>query len=120
MKIKRFKLRDGVTKDELRALGFKPGGIWIKKDAELFLGKCFYYKPTHFEYDIDIAFGPNINDWNDFDNVLVLDEDFGQPYTPFYGENYGKDISNFPSLENVIENYNKFLGGLAIFEEVKM
>ena len=118
MKIKRFKLREGVTKDELMALGFKPGGSWIKKDAELFLGKCFYYKPTNFEYSIDIAFGSNIQDWDDFNNVLVLDDDFGQPYTSFYGKNYGKNVVGFPTLENVIENYNKFLGGLDIFEEM--
>lgn len=118
MKIKRFKLKDNITKKELISLGFKSGGSWIKKDAELFLSKCFYHKDTHFEYSIGITFSSNINDWNDFDNVLVLDEDFCQPYTPFYGGNFGKDIANFPILENVIIKYNEFMSDLGIFEEI--
>ena len=117
MKIKRFKLKGDVTRSQLEALGARTGGSWIKGDAELFLGKGVYYKPTRFEYSIGIAFGPDIHDWNDFDNVLVLDEDFGQPYTPFYGDNYGKDITDFPTLENVIMNYNEFMSGLGIFAE---
>lgn len=119
MKIKRYKLKRNITKDDLIALGFKNGGSWIKKDAELFLCKIFNYRKTHFEYSINIAFASDINNWNDFDNILILDEDFCQPYTPFYGDNYGKDIDNFPTLENVITNYNDLMDSLGIFEEVK-
>lgn len=117
MKIKRFKLKDNITKENLIALGFRNGGSWIKKDAELFLNKCIEYD-RYFEYSIGIAFSSDINDWNDFDNVLVMDEDFGQAYYPFYGENYGKDIDDFPALEDVILKYNEFMSGLGIFEEV--
>lgn len=118
-KIKRFKLRDGVTKDDLLALKFKSGGTWIKEDAELYKCRIFEYKPTDFEYSINIAFGNNISEWNDFDNIIIIDEDFLQPYTPFYGDNFGKEVNNFPSLENVIQNYNKFMSSLGIFEEIK-
>lgn len=118
MKIKRFKLKDNITKDDLIALKFRNGGSWIKKDAELFLSRCFECGKNSFEYSIGIAFSSDINDWNDFDNVLVLDEDFCQPYTPFYGDNYGKDVNNFPVLEMVISNYNNFMDGLNIFEEI--
>ena len=118
MKIKRFKLKDNITKDNLIALKFRNGGSWIKKDAELCLSKYFEYKKYDFEYSIGIAFSSNINDWNDFDNVLVLDENYCQPYTPFYGDNYGKDIKDFPVLETVIDNYNKFMSSLNIFEEI--
>jgi hypothetical protein len=118
MKIKRFKLKDNITREDLIALGFRNGGSWIKKDAELFLERCFEYKNTHFEFSVGIAFSSDINDWNDFDNVLVMDEDFGQPYTPFYGDNYGKDIHGFPTLENTILKYNEFMSGLGILEEV--
>jgi hypothetical protein len=119
VKINRFKIKNNITKNDLIALGFKKGGSWIKKDAELFLSRCFYYKETDFEYSIGIAFGSNINEWNDFDNVLILDEDFCQPYTPFYGDNYGKDITDFPTLENVILSYNEFMKKLNVFDEVK-
>lgn len=119
MKIKRFKIRDGVTKEELIALGFKSGGSWIIKCAKLFKHKIFEYRPADFEYSINIAFGDNIGEWNDFDNVLILDEDYGQAYTPFYGDNFGEEVNNFPCLENVIRNYNKFMSSFGIFEEIK-
>lgn len=119
MKIKRFKLRDSVTKKELIALGFKSGGTWIVKNAELFKCKIFEYRSIDFEYSINIAFSNNVSEWNDFDNVLILDEEFLQPYTPFYGNNFGKEITNFPALEHVIQNYNKFMSELGIFEEIK-
>ena len=117
-KIKRFKIRDGVTKDDLLALKFKSGGTWIIKDAELYRCRIFEYKPTDFEYSINIAFSNNISEWNDFDNVIILDEEFLQPYTPFYGDNFGKEITDFPALEHVIQNYNEFMISLGIFEEV--
>lgn len=119
MKIKRFKLRDGVTKDDLIKLGFRTGGTWIKEGAELFLSRYFHYKETDFEFTIGIAFGPDIRDWNDVDNVLVLDDDFCQPYIPFYYDNYEKDITGFPTLEYTILKYNEFLGSLDILEEVR-
>lgn len=113
-KMKRFKVKDGVTKEDLIALGFREGGTWIKQDAKLFVSKML-----NNNISINIAFGDNIADWDDFINIDVLDEDWGQPYTPFYGDNYGKEISNFPYLENVIEKYNKVMSELGIFEEIK-
>lgn len=118
MKIKRFKLRDGVTKEELIELGFSSGGSWIIKDAELFKHKIFEDRSIDFEYSINIAFSNNISEWNDFDNVIILDEEFLQPYTPFYGDNFGKEITDFPALKHVIQNYNEFMISLGIFEEV--
>lgn len=117
MKIKRYKLRDDVTKDELLQCGLKEGGTWIKKDAKIFLTQCFDYKKAHFEFSINIAFDSNIGDWNDFDNVLVIDENFCQPYTPFYGKNYGKEINDFAALEYVIQKYNEFMSGLSFLME---
>lgn len=114
MKIKRFKLRDNVTKEDLIALGFEHGGTWVKKDAKLYLSKIFDW------YSINIAFGKNINNWNDFDNVLVLDEEAGQPHFTFYDERYyGKDVVRFAALEKVIQNYNEFMSSLGILEEIK-
>lgn len=56
---------------------------------------------------------------DDFNNILVLDEEFGQPYTPFYSENYKKDIKYFPVLESCIRQYNDFLDSFDFLEEVK-
>lgn len=118
MKINRYKLKSNITNNDLMTLNAREGGIWINKESKLFLSKCFYYKPYEFEFSIGIAFKDNIHDWNDFDNILVLDEDFGQPYTPFYGDMFGKDVCNFHTLEFVIEKYNEYMNSLGIFEEI--
>lgn len=118
MKINRYKLKPNITTSDLIALNAREGGIWINKESKLFLSKYFYYKPYEFEFSIGISFKDNIHDWNDFDNILVLDEDFGQPYTPFYGDNFGEDVINFPCLEFVIEKYNEYMNSLGIFEEI--
>lgn len=112
MRIKRFKLKDNVTKEQLTKLGFTHGGIWVKTDAKWILWRDFGW------YSINVVFGENINDWNDFDYVLVLDEDFGQPYIPFY-DSLDKDILDSSTLGGVVENYNKFMSNLDIFEEIK-
>lgn len=116
MKIKHYKLKQDLKREELINFGAREGGSWVAKDAELFISEsvCF----NNFEFDIDIAFPNNLKKWNDFDYVLVLDSDFCQPYTPFYGDNYGKNITNFKSLENVIKQYNEYLDKLPFLEEV--
>ena len=55
--------------------------------------------------------------FNDFENIEVMDFAFGQPYTPFYGDNYKKYINDFPYLQKVIKRYNKVMDNLGIFEE---
>lgn len=109
------------TADEATKLMFRTTLATVRqlnKESKLFLSKCFYYKPYEFEFSIGIAFKDNIHDWNDFDNILVLDEDFGQSYTPFYGDMFGKDVYNFPTLEFVIEKYNEYMNSLGIFEGI--
>lgn len=115
MKIKRYKLKENVTKDSLIALGFKNGGYWVSKDAELYLMK---HLDIGWGLSFNIVIPEEIKEWDDFEHVLVVDEVYGQPYTPFYGDNFGKDITDFPFLEQVIREYNKFMDGLGIFEEI--
>ena len=119
MKIKRYKIKNGTTAEDIKVAGGREGGTWINKESKFFISKCFEYKPTQFEFSIGIAFKEDLSDWNDFDNVLVLDEDFCQPYTPFYGDNFVKDITNFPTLENCIEQYNRFMDSLPFLIENK-
>lgn len=125
MKIKRYKLKDGVTKEELIAFGAKEGGSFAVKGATLLLHKfcCCHFKDSKgrfsFEFTIYIGFKNDISDWNDFDNVLILDDDFGQPYTPFYGENFGKEIKNFPVLEECIRQYNEYMDSIPFLVQIK-
>lgn len=106
MKINRYYINPNTKKEDLIDVGFKSGGSWIIDDAVLF--KTY---DICNNISISIAFTENILDFNDFDNILVIDEDFGQPYTPFYGDNYGKDIKN-KFIQKIIIGYNKFLDSL--------
>ena len=117
MKINRYKLKPNLTVDDLMKLSAREGGSWINKESKLFISKCFYYKDC--EFSIDIAFKDNIYDWDDSNNIIILDEDCCQPYRPFYGENFGADIKNFPCLEFVIKTYNEFMDSIGIFDIVK-
>ena len=105
-KIKRFKLKEGrQTKEDLDRHGFRDGGKWIIKDAKRFFSKTIRKedKNYHQDYEIsfNIAFGEDLSTFNDFDNVLILDEEFGQPYTPFYDYLNG-EIEDFPFLSCLI------------------
>lgn len=115
MKAKSYKLKYVPTAEQLINLGFQMGGTWIKNDAKWYKWTWFEYKNA--ELSINICFSDDTSEWNDFDNVLVLDEDFGQPYTAFYFDNYKKDITDFPALEYCIEKYNEFMDSFDFLEE---
>jgi hypothetical protein len=126
MKIKHYKLKDGITREYLLENRCKEGGTWISKDTELFISKTISAKirtKKGFRYvadsfDICVGFPADLSKWNDFDYIIVIDEDFCQPYTAFYHDNYDKDIKGFPCLEYVIEQYNEFLSSLPFLEEI--
>lgn len=112
MKAKSYKLKYIPTKEQLIKLGARPGGSWISKDSELYFSTLHKFPKSCGDFSINICFPyfeKDLAEWDDFNYVLVLDDDFGQPYTPFYGKNYKKDIQNFPCLEFVIEKYNEFM-----------
>ena len=112
MKAKSYKLKYIPSKEQLIKLGARPGGTWINQDSDLYISIIREFPDSCGDFIICIGFPDFENglvEWDDFNFVLVLDDDFGQPYTPFYGKNYKKDIQNFPCLECVIEAYNKFM-----------
>ena len=117
MKAKSYKLKYTPTEEQLIDAHAKLGGIWIDKNSKLYISKFFELPEYDFEFSIDICFKEDLSDWNDFDNVLVLDDDFGQPYTPFY-TNYKKEVSNHPCLEYCIEKYNEFMDSFDFLYEV--
>lgn len=113
MKINRYKLKDGVTKDDLLKLGFRPGGTYIKEDADI-----AWFRTLVDSISLNIAFPEDISKWNDFDYVIVLDDDFGQPYTPFYSHyEDDEDSECFDFLRKVITAYNKVMDSLGFLEK---
>ena len=120
MKAKSYKLKYVPTEGQLIDARAKLGGIWINKESVFYITKCFELPKYDFEFSINIFFFKDVtSDWNDFDNVLVLDEDFAQPYAPFYGKNYKKEILNYPCLEYCIEKYNEFMDSFDFLCEVR-
>lgn len=122
LKIKRFKLKEGrPVPDDVIQYGFRKGGSWIHKDAAAFVSKVLRKADKRYrDYDIsfNMCFRKNPEEFNDFDNVLVLDEEFGQPYTPFYGYMGNNDDKEpFPFLAWVISEYNEWMSGFDFLEE---
>ena len=120
MKINRYKLRDNIKKSDLQKYNVRSGGSWIISDAHKFIDRIFTIgsKRDSCELSLNIAFKKNIYDWNDFDNILVLDERFCQPYTPFYQFLDG-EIDSFPFLDKVIQKYNEIMNSIDLFEKIE-
>ncbi len=103
LKINRYKLRYDVTEDDLMKYHLQTGGGFISADTSVFI-----WKSIGKDISLNIGFPKDLSRWNDFDYVTVLDEDFGQPYVPFYKYLDGTDAKNVsPFLRRVIANYNK-------------
>lgn len=121
MRINRYKLKPNVTVETIPRIG--DGGTWIQKDCVKFVSKYFIIKTgkrryrSSFDFTINIGFPDDLSNWNDFDYVLVLDEDFLQPYTPFYSL-YKVDVQDFPVLERVIKMYNEYMDSLPFLEKI--
>lgn len=118
IKIKRYKLKDGTTEEELIAFGAKEGGSY-KYYLNKFIRVNYPKGRFGFDFSINIGFNEDISDWNDYDNVLVMDEDFCQPYTAFYGDNYGKEIKNFYVIEECIRQYNEYMDSIPFLIQIK-
>ena len=137
-KIKRYKLKDDIKKEQLLKMGCRESenlsyickGAVIGKTKSITIRSKHEYKDRYgnlktlydnSEFDIDIAFTENLQNWNDFDNVLVLDSDWCQPYYPFYNYMDGKiGIKTSPKiLPLLVAEYNKYMSSLEFLEERK-
>ena len=104
--IKKYILNDNLTINILKKNNFKEGGF-IKKIP---FPKYYYYKKLIDDIELHIEISVNNDEifiFNDFDNIIVLDDSFCQPYTPFYESKKG-----FPFLNKVIIEYNNAMDEL--------
>lgn len=104
--IKKYELADGITSDVLVNNGFT---MFSKnQDGQ----EVMYYNtwaPLHKDVEvfIDIIINPDGTlSFDDYENVLVIDDAYGQPYTPFY------DNKPFQFLSIVIMKYNEVMDKL--------
>lgn len=105
--VKRYKLAD-ISKEELveklKKLDFKKGSWQNKYKDKNVMSKCF---PLCKSIEVHITIDIDKLNFNDSDDVLVLDDDFCQAYTPFY--NYEKLNTSFAFLFNVVKAYNRVM-----------
>ncbi|MBQ9023629.1 MAG: hypothetical protein IJ105_00235 [Bacilli bacterium] len=104
--IKKYILNDNLTINKLKKNNFKEGGF-IK---EIPSPKYYYYKRLIDDIELHIEISVNNDEtfnFDDFDNIIVLDDSFCQPYTPFYESKKG-----FSFLNKVIIEYNKAMDEL--------
>lgn len=102
--IKRYELNDYIDLDSLKEYGFKEGGFIYKDSKKVFLSHML-------KDDISIHMEIKVNEdgsleFDDFDSIYVLDEEFLQPYMPFYQD------KTFGFLKAVIHSYNCFMDTL--------
>jgi len=113
--VNRYKLKPGITMDdilsELRAKKLPIGthGTYISKDAKY--STCKWLAD---DISVCIAFPENLASWDDFDHILVMDDECGQPYGPFYDV----EKKQFAYVLNVVGNYNKFMDTMSFLERV--
>lgn len=112
--INRYRLKPGVTEADISKYNIRPGGSWISKFVTMFM-----VLPLAKDITLNIGFTRDLSAWDDFEHILVLDEDFGQPYLPFYKFLDGTETKNCsPFLRRVILNYNEAMDELEFLEKI--
>ena len=102
--IKRYELsltdKNELVK-KLTKLGFKEGS-WLKEyNGREVMSRYFCLVD---DIELHITFDIGQMKFDDFDDVLVLDDNFCQPYTSFYTTD---NLKTFSFLEKVIKAYNR-------------
>lgn len=113
LKIKRFEI-DPEKADLIKSLK-KSSHLTYIHDGALYVAFKNLFSDS---ISVSLAFPEDYSKWNDFDYILVLDEDFGQPYYPFYcymNDPYKTRL--FPVLRQVVTNYNEFMESQPFLKE---
>ena len=110
MLIQRFRLKSDA---DVSCIPEDPYMTYVHRDAVRGM-----YRILYDSIEVSIAFPVDLSQWNDFDFVIVLDDNFGQPFTPFYHYMDG-EIELYPFLENVVNAYNDFMNAQPYLERVE-
>ncbi len=123
----RYKMKPGTTIADIENCAnenrwlFNQGGTWISKDSEHFLSIPLCdrdLKDICTDISLEIAFPHDLEKWDDFENILVMDELFGQPFNPFYKHMDHPEEPPYPRLKAVIEKYNEVMDKLPFLERI--
>ena len=94
--INQYKFKQNTTREDLIKAGFRNGG-WQTEFKE---PKVSYNTYLVDEMKLNIEIETDTMKFDCYDNVLILDEDFCQPYGAFYMD------KEFDYLNKVIKKYN--------------
>ena len=114
----RYKMKHGTTISDIEGyakkekLVFNNGGKWISKDAEY----CLFIVLIG-DIEVDIGLPKDLEKWDDYKHVLVMNDNIGQPYGPFYSHLKNPAEEPDPYLKTIIEKYNKVMDGLPFLEK---
>ena len=114
IKMARFRMRPGISVSNVKCIS--EGGSWIHRDAIRFMSIPLHDK---YEINLNIGFPEDLSKWDDFNYILVSDEDFGQPYVPFYAYMDGTWKKKSSILTQIIQKYNEEMRALPFLEEIK-
>lgn len=115
--IKRFRMKPGLEKWWLKNVPIEGEASWIHPKATRFIS--YRLDINGLEIDVDIGFPENLSEWDDFEYIIVMDDDFCQPYGPFYTKLDNPDWEGNDFLSILIEEYNNLLSNLPFLEEIK-
>lgn len=98
-----YELNNGITVEKLKEVGFKDGG-WMRNIQE---PKVSYRQPLIDEIELYIEINTDTLEFDENENIFVLDDTFNQAYFPFYNEN-----TNVEFAVKVKRDYNRRMDAL--------
>ena len=104
--IKRYDLNESITLDKLKENNFRKGGF-IKDTSPV---KYFYDRYLVDGILLHIEIGINKDgtfNFDDYNNIYVLNDKLRKPYYPFYSDNQYSEI-----LDLIIIKYNQIMDDL--------
>ena len=116
--IKRFRLNQELGRKWLNEKVPPTNAAWIHQKATRCI--CYAVNLDEKEIYIDIRFPNDLSTWDDFEFIIVIDEDSGQPYTPFYAKLDSPNWEGDEFLNAFIRQYNNLLSDLPFLEEIKI
>ena len=116
----RYKLKPGTTITDIKKYAeenkdkckFGKGGWWIAEHANYYLMIDLYENVS-----VNIAFSMDLENWDDFDNVLVLEDT--HPYSKFYYQLRHPEKEPSLYLKIVIKKYDEIMDSLPFLENIR-
>ena len=103
-----YRLNPSVCKEELIKNHFATGSFRHVNSQDEWYSKWW---PLHDEMELTVHINMTTKRWDEFEDTDVIDDDFGEPYNPFY-ECYYNGAKKFECVNRVIEAYHKRMDAL--------